>query len=98
MKKSRPKTIPLKEYEKWFDAKYPEHKEEIEASIKESILKMQIQEAMKAIGMKSSQLSEKSGVSRDKLNRLLNGKQNATISTLVRISNALGKELEITLK
>lgn len=57
-----------------------------------------IKEARKVKSLSQKDLAEKIGIDATTLNRFENGKQNLTIQTLQRISDALGCKLLIDLK
>ncbi len=52
-----------------------------------------VKKAMASAGVTQSALSERSGISRPNISRILNGKERVTIDRAERIAKALGKKL-----
>lgn len=58
----------------------------------------QIEEALDVLGLKKTDLAEKVRVSKGRVSQIMNAPGNLTLSSMVRLSSAVGKKIEITLR
>jgi len=92
----RPQRTGLQE---WFAAKLTEFEKEPEFQVERLLIRVneQICEAMEKQGLSKADLARKLGVSRAFVTKLLNGKPNITMRTLVEVAMALGLTVNVTL-
>lgn len=84
---------------KWEDVRNemfsPEELKEQDIKIKERIALREIQELREKYQLTQYQLSIKSGIPRSTISKIENGKRNVSFDKLLKIADALDKDLEI---
>jgi DNA-binding XRE family transcriptional regulator len=95
MKKNKPKTISLKEFDKQFS---PEEMKWIKARAKYYELLFTFKHERKLQKISQEELAKKANINRTTLSQIETGQRNATIEVLMNLANALKMKLEINLR
>jgi DNA-binding XRE family transcriptional regulator len=94
MKNKKKKLYTLEEVEKamaWTD----EEKKEIERMSEYMIMLMDLRAQRRSLKLTQEKLSKLSGVSRPMISKIELGNRNATIDTLMKVAQGMGKTLQI---
>jgi len=94
MNKRKPKTISLKEFKKRFNK---DQRKQIEEETKYYDLLTKFKEVREAKGLTQEELAEKAKINRTTLSQVETGSRNATVSTLMRLAQAMEMNLELRL-
>lgn len=95
MKKNKPSTVTLSDFKKKFTQ---QQRQRIEEEVAYYDILVQFKEAREEAGMTQHELAQKAQVNRTTLSRIETGMRNATVETLMKLSNALGLEMQISLR
>ncbi len=95
MKKTKPKTISLKQFAKGFT---PEQKKIAQDEVKYYYLLTQFKEAREKKGLTQEELAKKAKINRTTLSKVETGSRNATIDTLSRLAMAMDMQLDMRLR
>ena len=73
----------------------PEEHEQIEREARYYILRMELRKQRQSKGLTQQQLADKVNMPRTMITKIESGKRNVTVSTLMDIARALGKNLVV---
>ena len=85
-------TVSLKDFDKRFNKK---EKDKVKQETRYFELLMGLRKTRKKTGFTHQQLAEKSNIPRATITKIENGQRNATLKTLLALSDAMGKSLQI---
>lgn len=91
----KPKTITLDQFKKKFSFK---QQQRIQEEIVYYDLLMKFKEARESVGLTQEELAKKANVNRTTLSRIETGVRNATVETLIKLTKAMGLEMQINLR
>lgn len=95
MKNKQPKTITLDQFKKKFTV---EQEHQIQDEVAYYDLLMKFKDAREQAGLTQEELARKARVNRTTLSRIETGMRNATVETLMKLSQAMGLEMQIRLR
>lgn len=95
MKTRKPQTINLDQFKQKFSLK--QH-QQIAEEITYYDLLMKFKEAREKSGMTQEELAQKANINRTTLSRIETGVRNATIGTLMKLSQAMGLDMKISFR